>query len=122
MENRYRIGQVVQGVITGIKSYGAFVRLDNGQDGLIHISEISDYFVNDVNCFFRKGEKIVVKIIDIDATGKYRLSLKAIQKNRKYAIPTKKNICDNTSIGFSSLDSQLPVWISLKVKKGEKND
>ena len=38
MENRYRIGQVVQGVITGIKSYGAFVRLDNGQDGLIHIS------------------------------------------------------------------------------------
>ncbi len=122
MENRYRIGQVVQGVITGIKSYGAFVRLDNGQDGLIHISEISDYFVNDVNCFFRKGEKIVVKIIDIDATGKYRLSLKAIQKNRKYAIPTKKNICDNTSIGFSSLANQLPVWISLKVKKGEKND
>ncbi|MGN1398703.1 MAG: S1 RNA-binding domain-containing protein [Erysipelotrichaceae bacterium] len=120
MENRYRIGQVVQGVITGIKSYGAFVKLDNGQDGLIHISEISDFFVNDVNCFFRKGEKIVVKIIDIDSTGKYKLSLKAIQKNRKYAIPTKKNICDNTSIGFASLEKQLPIWISEEITK-EKN-
>lgn len=121
MQINYSTGQVVQGVITGIKSYGAFVKLADDSDGLIHISEISDYFVNDVNKFFKKGEKVVVKIIDIDASGKYRLSLKAIQKNRKYAIPTKKYLSNNNTIGFESLKQQLPIWIETAIKEIEGN-
>ncbi|MDO4377638.1 MAG: S1 RNA-binding domain-containing protein [Erysipelotrichia bacterium] len=113
----YRVGQVVQGIITGIKSYGAFVKVDDDVSGLIHISEISDYFVNDVHRYFRKGEKVVVKIIDIDQSGQLRLSLKAIQSNRKYAIPTKKNIYDLTNIGFKSLEKQLPIWIEEALKE-----
>ncbi len=113
----YTVGQVVQGTITGIKPYGAFIKLDNDADGLIHISEISDYFVNDVNKFFRKGEKVVVKIIDISPSGHFKCSLKAIQSNRKYAIPTKKDIAALNNIGFKSLENQLPIWIQEAANK-----
>lgn len=113
----YKVGQVVQGVITGIKSYGAFVKVDENTSGLIHISEISNYFVNDVHRYFRKGEKVVVKIIDIDLANQLRLSLKAIQSDRKYAIPTKKNIYELTNIGFASLEKQLPLWIDEALKE-----
>ena len=42
---KYQSGQVVQGIVTGIKPYGAFVKIDDNTDGLIHISEISDNYV-----------------------------------------------------------------------------
>ena len=63
---KYQSGQVVQGIVTGIKPYGAFVKIDDNTDGLIHISEISDNYVNDVSLFVRQGEKIVVKVIAAD--------------------------------------------------------
>ncbi len=113
----YKIGQVVQGTITGIKPYGAFVKVDDDTSGLIHISEVSEYYVNDVSYYFRKGEKLVVKIIDIDKYGQLRLSLKAIQTNRKYAIPTKKDIARLEKIGFKSLEEKLPVWIEDTLKE-----
>ena len=53
---KYQSGQVVQGIVTGIKPYGAFVKIDDNTDGLIHISEISDNYVNDVSLFVRQGE------------------------------------------------------------------
>ena len=106
----YKIGQVVQGVISGIKPYGAFVKMDDNTTGMVHISEISDLYVNDVSRYFRKGEKVVVKVIDIDEKGQLRLSLKAIQSNRKYAAPLRTEIA-STSIGFKSLQEKLPEWI-----------
>lgn len=117
----YKIGEVIQGTITGIKPYGAFVKADDGCDGLIHISEISDFFVNDISKFFKKGEKVIVKIIDIDKKGQYCLSLKAIQSNRKYAIPTKKDIADLNVIGFASLKKQLDDWITIAMKRIDKD-
>ncbi len=113
----YKIGQVVQGTITGIKPYGAFVKVDEETYGLIHISEISECYINDVSYFFKKGEKLVVKIIDIDRNGQLKLSLKAIQTNRKYAVPTKKDIAKIEKIGFKSLEEKLPVWIEDTLKE-----
>ncbi len=108
----YKIGEVIQGTITGIRPYGAFVKADDNSDGLIHISEISDYYVNDISKFFKKGEKVIVKIIDIDKKGQLCLSLRAIQSNRKYAIPTKKDIAELNKIGFSSIEKQFPLWMN----------
>ncbi|MDI9540139.1 MAG: S1 RNA-binding domain-containing protein [Bacillota bacterium] len=113
----YKIGQVVQGMITAIKPYGAFVKVDERTSGLIHISEISEYYINDVAYFFKKGEKVIVKIIDINKYGQLRLSLKAIQTNRKYAVPTKKDIAKIEKIGFKSLKEKLPVWIEDALKE-----
>jgi predicted RNA-binding protein with RPS1 domain len=108
----YKVGQVIQVTVTGVKPYGAFVKADEHTNGLIHISEISEFYIRDVAKFFTKGEKLVVKIIDIDKNGQLRLSLKAIQSNRKCAIPSKKDISAINKIGFATLSEQLPQWIA----------
>ena len=108
----YQRGQVVQGIVTGIKPYGAFVKIDDTTDGLIHISEISDNFVNDVSLFVRQGEKIVVKVIDSDpVTGQLKLSLKAVQPPRKSHMRYRNLNSINRFIGFRSLKERLPEWI-----------
>ena len=67
---RYMVGEVVEGVITGIQPYGAFVYLDSKHNGLIHISEISERFVRDVHTYVKINERVKVKILDIDEDGK----------------------------------------------------
>ena len=71
---RYSTGDVVEGVVTGIKPYGAFVSLDSSHNGLIHISEISERYVRDVHTFVTVNERVRVKILDVDQKKK-RISL-----------------------------------------------
>lgn len=54
----YMVGEVVEGVVTGIKPYGAFVYLDSKHNGLIHISEISERFVRDVHTYVKVNERV----------------------------------------------------------------
>ena len=115
---KYKIGQVVQGVITGIQPYGAFVKVDDETDGLIHISEISNSYVSSVQSYVKHGEKIVVKIIDIDRkNNQLRLSLKAIQppRNRKVSYRIEKQAVNQ--LGFNVLKNKLPEWIKQEEKK-----
>ena len=109
---KYQSGQVVQGIVTGIKPYGAFVKIDDNTDGLIHISEISDNYVNDVSLFVRQGEKIVVKVIAADpVSGQLKLSLKAVQPPRKSHMRYRNLNAINRYIGFKTLKEKLPEWI-----------
>ena len=64
--NDYKVGMTVYGKITGIKPYGAFVKFDDGVTGLIHISEISNGFVRNIDNFVQVDEYVMVKVIDID--------------------------------------------------------
>ena len=57
----YMVGEIVDGVITGIKPYGAFVSLDTSHNGLIHISEISERFVRDVHLYVCVNQRVKVK-------------------------------------------------------------
>ncbi len=119
----YQIGQIVEGVITGIQPYGAFVNLDGKTTGLIHISEISEGFVKDVSHFVKIGDTIKVKIIDFDdKNNQARLSLKAIypnkprrdrKSNRYGSLPAMK-------LGFSTIAKNLDGWI--KEAKEKQND
>ena len=59
-----QVGDIVKGMITGIQPYGAFVALDNGHKGLIHISEISERYVRDVHSYVRLNERVSVKVLD----------------------------------------------------------
>ena len=86
---KYYPGNVVEGKVIGIKPYGVFVSLDENMMGLLHISEISDGFVADINKLVKIGEVIKTKILDIDYNeNKAKLSLKAIKKRDRYR--TKK--------------------------------
>ena len=78
-----QIGDVFDGIVKSIQSYGAFVEILPGKEGLLHISEIDNKRVNDVNDYYKVGDHVQVKILDIDTkTGKFKLSHKALIKNQ----------------------------------------
>jgi len=66
----------VEGVITGITKFGAFVELPGGTTGLVHISEIADEYVKDINDFFKKADKVKVKVLSVEGGGKIGLSIR----------------------------------------------
>ena len=68
-------GSIVEGKVTRITGFGAFVELEDGKVGLIHISEVADVYVNDVRDFLSEGDTVQVKIVNIDGN-KIALSLK----------------------------------------------
>lgn len=70
------IGTVLEGKVTGITKFGAFVALPEGKTGLVHISEISHSYVNDIREHLKDGQMVKVKIIGIDANGRINLSIK----------------------------------------------
>jgi S1 RNA binding domain protein len=70
------IGKIVDGVVTGITSFGAFIQLPDGKTGLCHISEIADSYVKNVSDFLKEAQTVQVKIINIDDKGKVSLSIR----------------------------------------------
>jgi len=71
----------VEGVITGITKFGAFVELPGGSTGLVHISEIADEYVKDINDFYKKADKVEVKVLSVEDKGKIGLSIKQAKNN-----------------------------------------
>jgi small subunit ribosomal protein S1 len=76
---KYRIGQIVKGKVSKIASFGAFVELDDGIDGLVHISQISEERVQKVRDVLEPGQEVEARVIKIDpAERQIRLSIKAV--------------------------------------------
>lgn len=70
------VGAIVEGVVTGITNFGAFVSLPDGKTGLVHISEIADTYVKDINEYVKKNDTVKVKVLSVDPSGKIGLSIK----------------------------------------------
>jgi S1 RNA binding domain protein len=73
------VGSIVAGRVTGITKFGAFVALEGGKSGLVHISEISSSYVNDIHDFLTDGQEVQVKILSVSPEGKINLSIKQTQ-------------------------------------------
>jgi polyribonucleotide nucleotidyltransferase len=71
------IGKIYRGKVITVKDFGAFVEILPGQEGLLHISELADYRVKAVSDICNEGDLVSVKVLDIDNSGKMRLSRKA---------------------------------------------
>ena len=74
----YEIGTVTEGTVVEIAKFGAFIKMAGGKTGLVHISEISDKYVQEVGDFVSIGAKVLVKIITIDDRKRIQLSMKAV--------------------------------------------
>lgn len=72
------LGQIYTGRITRLESYGAFVEFMPGKEGLVHVSQLADYRVEDVTSEFNVGEELMVMVTDIDPSGRVRLSRQAV--------------------------------------------
>lgn len=66
----------LQGKVTGITNFGAFVELPNGSTGLVHISEVADSYVKDINEHFKVGDMVEVKVMNVGTDGKIGLSIR----------------------------------------------
>ncbi|TYR78300.1 RNA-binding protein S1 [Priestia megaterium] len=70
------VGSKLQGKVTGITNFGAFVELPGGTTGLVHISEVADNYVKDINDHLKVGDEVEVKVINVEKDGKIGLSIK----------------------------------------------
>lgn len=70
------IGAILEGKITGLTAFGAFVSLPDGKSGMVHISEVSTSFVKDINEFLKVGQDVKVKVVGISDEGKISLSIR----------------------------------------------
>ena len=101
--DKYNIGDEIEGEVTGIVDFGVFVKIEDGLEGLVHISEIDWGLVENPKDFVKPGEKVKAKIIEIK-DGKISLSLKALKPNpwagaeKKYK---KGDVVDGVVIKFN---------------------
>jgi len=84
-------GKILEGKVTGITNFGAFVELPGGETGLVHISEIAEEYVKDVNDFLHVNDIVKVKVISVDPRGKIGLSIKqTVESPKKRPVHRKK--------------------------------
>lgn len=84
------VGNILDGVVTGITKFGAFVELPEGKVGLVHISEVADVYVSDVNEFLKEKDKVKVKVLNVDDKGKIGLSIKKAQEKKVEQEPKRE--------------------------------
>ena len=92
------VGEVFEGKVTGITKFGAFVAMPDGKNGLVHISEIANTYVNDINEFVKEGQVVKVRVIGIGDGGKVNLSIKQAEAQAQPA-PRKPRFNNNREGG-----------------------
>lgn len=114
---KYNVNQIIEGRVNSIKPYGIFVIIDELYTGLIHISQINGKFINNIYDFFKVGDEIKVRVIDVDEEKK-QLKLSTVNVNRN---DKKNKKLPDTSLGFELFEEILPEWIDEKLDEIEKN-
>lgn len=74
------VGKIVEGKVTGITKFGAFVELEPGTVGMVHISEVAPTYVNDISDHLTVGQQVTVKVLTVNEDGKISLSIKKAMK------------------------------------------
>jgi S1 RNA binding domain protein len=72
----FAVGEILEGKVTGITKFGAFVSLPGGKSGMVHISEVANTFVKDIREHLQEKQEVRVKIIKVDKEGRLNLSIK----------------------------------------------
>lgn len=87
----FQTGDIVEGKVTGITTFGAFVEIGKNVVGLVHISEVSNTFVKEVGDFVQIGQTVKVKILKKNDNGKIELSIKQAMPNSQTETPNRSN-------------------------------
>ena len=84
-----QVGSILEGKVTTITKFGAFVALEGGKSGLVHISEVARTFVSEIRDFVKEGDEVKVKVISIGDDGKVSLSIKRAQEEPREQRPRR---------------------------------
>ncbi len=121
---KYQEKDIVEGIITSVKKYGVFLSFDGAYSGLLHISEISNNFVNNIQKYFHCGDVIKVYVKSVDENTKFlSVSLKRLPEELnvyKEISPSKKITSYLRDIDFKKLGKSLPKMIEEELNR-EKN-
>ena len=100
------IGSVHEGTVTGLTKFGAFVKLENGVSGMVHISEVSNEYVSEISEHLAEGDKVKVKVIEINEKGKISLSIKKALPQPEKPKPSKPKRENNSNRGWKGAPQQ----------------
>ncbi|MDD5456069.1 MAG: S1 RNA-binding domain-containing protein [Candidatus Margulisbacteria bacterium] len=100
-EQPLEIGSIVEGTISGITSFGAFVKLPGRVEGLIHISEIANEYVTNIENYVSLGNTVKIKVLGLNKKNKYDLSLKQANTD------TQKGTDDSRKVGMNSSNNKM---------------
>ena len=115
---KFKEGDILKVTVTGIQKYGIFVNVDDEYNGLIHISEISNRYVKNINKIVKVSDKINAEVLKED-TDNHQLQL-SIKNINNFKSGRKKHKIKETNLGFKTLAYNLPRWIEKSVKKDKK--
>jgi len=121
--NDYKVGDVVDGIVTSIKKYGAFLSFENCFIGLLHISEISSHFINNIFNYVHVGDKIKVVVKKVDSVNKYlSVSVKDLPKVDQTFVnnETSKDTVYLQEVDFTKLEKSLPNMVEKELQKEKK--
>ena len=86
----WQVGDILEGKVSGITKFGAFVLLPGGKSGLVHISEVANAFVSDVSEHVQVGQQVKVKLLSVTPEGKINLSIKrALAEEQPQSAPPR---------------------------------
>jgi len=114
-----RIGDRIVGTVSGVQSYGVFVKIDDENQGLIHISELKHGFVSDVEERYQVGDKINVVVMDIDEYNhKVSLSTRALEPEKIGRPILHKHFWTNyrDKIGYKTIAQHKKEWVNTAMK------
>lgn len=114
---QFEVGNIVEGKVTGITNFGAFIQIDGGKTGLVHISEVALSYVKDIKEHLKEGDRVKAKIITIDEKGKISLSIKkALEEESKKASSTP------AQVDFKRNDENLSFEDKMKLFMQDSNE
>lgn len=122
--NIFAVNEIVLGTISEIRPYGALITFPEGRSGLLHIKQISDAYISNINTYLQNGAQIKVRIIEIDAlNGFLKLSLKTVPQNERVVFERDRNYQNSDPVvDFTALEKALPHWINETIKEIEDHD
>ncbi len=122
------VGSKLEGKVTGITHFGAFVLLPGGVTGLVHISEISDKYVTDIHEHLKVNDQVTVKVINVDKDGKIGLSIRQADPNwqprpsrgrgRSYGGGSRQSFEDKMSRFLKDSEERLQALRRSEAKRG----
>lgn len=123
----YKVNDFIIGKVNQIRPYALFLTFEDGTNGLLHISELSDGYIRDIEKFGSVGDEIKVKVLAIDPNnGFLRVSYKAVPESERYSTHNNsvRTVPQFDEADFTALSEKLPTWINetLQKAKEDKND
>lgn len=100
------IGTIYEGTVTGLTNFGAFVKLENGTTGMVHISEVAAEYVSDISQHLSEGDTVKVKVIDINDKGKVSFSIKKALPESEKPKPRPKSHNNNHNKGWKGFPKE----------------